>query len=107
MMRRVPLVTIAHARSGDKGNSCNIGLIARRPEHYPILVEQVTAERVREHFRGWVQGHVTRYEMPNIHSLNFLLEDAMGGGATASLRADNQGKTMGGALLRLLVELPE
>ena len=77
MMRRVPLVTIAHARSGDKGNSCNIGLIARRPEHYPILVEQVTAERVREHFRGWVHGPVTRYEMPNIHSLNFLLEDAL------------------------------
>ena len=106
-MGRVPLVTIAHARSGDKGNSCNIGLIARKPEHYPILVEQVTAERVREHFRGWVHGNVVRYEMPYIHSLNFLLEDALGGGATASLRADNQGKTMGGALLRFLVELPE
>ena len=106
-MRRVPLVEIAHARSGDKGNSCNIGVIARKPEYYPVLVEQVTAERVRDHFRGWVHGKVTRYEMPYIHSINFVLEDALGGGATASLRADNQGKTMGGALLRLPVELPE
>lgn len=106
-MRRVPLVEIAHARSGDKGDGCNIGLIARRPEHYPILVAQVTAERVREHFKGWVQGPVRRYEMPNIQALNFVLEKALGGGATASLRADNQGKTMGGALLRMLVEIPE
>jgi hypothetical protein len=101
------LVEIAHARSGDKGNSCNIGVIARKPEYYPVLLEQVTAERVREHFRGWVRGAVARYEMPYIHSLNFVLTDALGGGATASLRADNQGKTMGGALLRLPVELPE
>jgi hypothetical protein len=106
-MRRVPLVSIAHARSGDKGNSCNIGVIARKPEYYPVLLEQVTAERVREHFRGWARGAVTRYELPYIHALNFVLEDALGGGATASLRADNQGKTMGGALLRLPVELPE
>ena len=106
-MRRVPLVTIAHARSGDKGNSCNIGVIARSPAHYPVLVEQVTVERVREHFRGWAHGAITRYEMPAIHALNFVMEDALGGGATASLRADNQGKTMGGALLRLLVEIPE
>jgi len=106
-MRRAPLVEIAHARSGDKGNSCNIGVIARRPEYYPILVEQVTAARVREHFQGWVRGPITRYEMPAIHSLNFVMEDALGGGATASLRADNQGKTMGGAMLRLLVSLPE
>ena len=106
-MRTVPLVTIAHARSGDTGNSCNVGVIARKPEYYPILVEQVTADRVREHFRGWVRGPVTRYEMPAIQALNFVMEDALGGGATASLRADNEGKTMGGAMLRLLVDLPE
>lgn len=106
-MRRVPLVEIAHARSGDKGNACNIGVIARRPEYYTILLEQVTVERVRGHFKGWVHGAIVRYEMPAIQALNFVLEDALGGGATASLRADNQGKTMGGALLRLLVDLPE
>lgn len=105
-MRRVPLLEIAHARSGDKGNSCNIGVIARRPEYYPVLLEQVTVERVREHFKGWVKGKIVRYEMPAIHAVNFVLDEALGGGGTASLRADNQGKTMGGALLRLPVELP-
>jgi hypothetical protein len=107
MMKRVPLVTIAHARSGDKGNSCNIGVIARRPEYYPLLINQLTVERVREHFKGWVHGAIARYEMPSIQAINFVLEEALGGGATASLRADNQGKTMGGALLRLTVDLPE
>ena len=106
-MKRVPLVTIAHARSGDKGDSCNIGVIARRPEYYPLMINQLTVERVREHFNGLVRGAITRYEMPSIQAINFVLEEALGGGATASLRADNQGKTMGGALLRLTVDLPE
>jgi hypothetical protein len=106
---KVRLLDIAHARSGDKGNTSNIGLIARRPEYYDTLVKQVTAERVREHFAGVCLGKVERFELPNLNALNFLLHDALDGGGTLSLRADPQGKTLSTALLRMEIdaELPE
>ncbi len=104
-MKKVQLVDLAHARSGDKGNMCNIGLIARRPEYYPILVEKVTADRVKAHFQGVCFGKVERFELPNLISLNILLHDALDGGGTVSLRADPQGKTMSTALLRMEIDL--
>ena len=104
-MARVQLREIAHARSGDKGDAANIGLIALKPEHYPILVAQVTAERVKEHFRELCKGRVERFELPNLHALNFLLHEALDGGGTVSLRTDAQGKTFSAALLRMEVEL--
>jgi hypothetical protein len=104
---KVPLYKLAHARSGDKGDIANIGVIARRPEYYPLLVEQVTAERVREHFRGLCHGPVERFELPNLHALNFLLHQALGGGGTVSLRLDAQGKTLSAALLRMEIDVDE
>lgn len=103
-MPRVKLLEIAHARSGDKGDTANIGLIARKPEYYPILVEQVTAERVKEHFRGVCFGEVERFELPNLNALNFLLHESLDGGGTLSLKVDAQGKTYSLALLRMEVE---
>ena len=104
-MARVKLLTIAHGRSGDKGDASNIGLIARKPEHYAVLVAQVTAARVKEHFRELCRGEVTRYELPNLHALNFVLQKSLDGGGTVSLRTDAQGKTFSAALLRMEVEL--
>jgi len=104
-VKRVRLIEVAHARSGDKGNACNIGVIARKPEYYPVLVEQVTAERVKEHFTGICFGQVRRYELPNLNSLNFVLEECLDGGGTVSLRADPQGKTYSTALLRMEIDI--
>jgi hypothetical protein len=104
---RVALWRIAHARSGDKGDSVNIGLIARKPQYYPLLAEAVTAERVREHFRGICLGQVERFELPNLGALNFVLRQSLDGGGTVSLRADAQGKTYGSALLRMEIEVPD
>jgi hypothetical protein len=106
MARTVLLRDIAHARSGDKGNRSNIGLIALDPKHYPILLEQVTADRVKQHFRDLCDGNVERFELPNLHALNFVLHDALDGGGTLSLRTDAQGKTYSAALLRMKVEIP-
>jgi hypothetical protein len=105
-MARVQLREIAHARSGDKGNTTNIGLIALDPKHYPLLVEQVTVERVKEHFADLCEGRVERFELPNLHALNFLLHASLDGGGTISLRLDAQGKTYSAALLRMEVEVP-
>ena len=102
---RVRLIEIAHARSGDKGDTANVGLIARHDRHYPALLREVTAERVKEHFGRMCKGPVERFELPNISTLNFLLHGALGGGGTLSLRADAQGKTLGAALLRMEVGL--
>ncbi|MCY4534344.1 MAG: hypothetical protein OXB91_03195 [Bryobacterales bacterium] len=102
---RVRLIEIAHARSGDKGDMANIGLIARKQEHYPVLLREVTAERVKQHFGNRCRGPVERFELPNIGALNFLLHEALGGGGTLSLRADAQGKTLGAALLRMEVDV--
>ena len=99
------LIEIAHARSGDKGDMANIGLIARKQEHYPVLLREVTAERVKQHFGNRCRGPVERFELPNIGALNFLLHEALGGGGTLSLRADAQGKTLGAALLRMEVDV--
>ena len=105
-MARVQLREIAHARSGDKGNTANIGLIALDPKHYAVLVEQVTAERVKEHFAGICLGRVERFELPNLNALNFLLHESLDGGGTISLRLDAQGKTYSAALLRMEVDVP-
>lgn len=104
-MKAVQLIELAHARSGDKGNMCNIGLIAKKPEYYHALVEKVTADRVKQHFEGVCLGKVERFELPNLHALNFLLHEALDGGGTISLRADPQGKTFSTALLRMQIEL--
>lgn len=101
------LYRLAHARSGDKGDTVNVGVIARRPEWYPVIREQVTAERVRAHFGGLVKGDVERFELPNIHALNFLLHGALDGGGTVSLMTDAQGKTFSTALLRMEIEVAD
>jgi hypothetical protein len=106
-MSRIQLVKIAHARSGDKGDTANVGLIALRPEFYPLLVEQVTAERVKKHFEGIAMGPVERFELPNLGALNFLLHESLDGGGTLSLKADAQGKTYSAALLRMEIEAPD
>ncbi|MFN8390614.1 MAG: hypothetical protein U0136_10015 [Bdellovibrionota bacterium] len=105
-MKKIRLVDIAHGRSGDKGNSANIGLVARTPGDYEILKEHVTATAVKSYFRHFCAGEVTRYELPNIFALNFLLTDTLDGGGTVSLRNDAQGKTLAAALLRMEIEIP-
>lgn len=104
---KIPLARIAHARSGDKGDTANIGLIACPETHFPILAREVTPERVKSFFGGTVKGNVERYELPNLGALNFLLHGALGGGGTLSLRIDAQGKTLGAALLRMEIEVDE
>jgi hypothetical protein len=106
-MPRIQLLHLAHTRSGDKGDTANVGVIALRPEYYPILVEQLTTERVAEHFRGICLGGVERFELPNLHALNFLLHNSLGGGGTVSLKTDAQGKVLSTAMLRLEVEVPD
>ena len=98
------LRAIAHSRTGDKGNTSNISVIAYRDEDYPVLVEHVTAERVKAHFADIVHGEVTRYELPKIGALNFVLRDALGGGVTRSLALDAHGKSLSSAILDL--EIP-
>jgi hypothetical protein len=98
------LVELAHARSGDKGDTANVGLIAHKPEDYPILVREVTPERVKQHFAGVCLGKVERYELPNLGALNFLLHESLDGGGTLSLKADPQGKTYSSALLRMEID---
>ena len=104
---KIQLLKLAHARSGDKGDTANIGLIALKPEYYPILVEHVTADRVKEHFAGICHGPVERFELPNLGALNFLLHEALGGGGTITLKHDAQGKTLSTALLRMEIEIPD
>jgi hypothetical protein len=99
------LIEIAHARSGDKGDTANVGIIARKPEYYAILVREVTAERVKEHFAGVCLGAVERYELPNLGALNFLLHESLDGGGTLALKADPQGKTYSSALLRMEIDV--
>ncbi|MGH7818355.1 MAG: acyclic terpene utilization AtuA family protein, partial [Candidatus Binatia bacterium] len=105
--RLVHLVEIAYARSGDKGDSANIGVAARSPEAYAFLRAALTPERVREHYRDLCRGRVERYELPNLHALNFVLREALGGGGTLSLRVDHQGKTLAQGLLRMEIEVPQ
>jgi hypothetical protein len=102
---RLQLRWLAHARSGDKGDTANVGLIALKPEWYPILVKEVTRARVARHFKGMVTG-VERFELPNLHALNFLLHGALDGGGTISLKTDAQGKVYSTALLRMEISVP-
>jgi hypothetical protein len=106
-MPRIQLLHLAHARSGDKGDTGNVGVIALRPEFYPVLVEQLTTERVKAHFQGLVLGPVERFELPNLEALNFLLHNALGGGGTVSLKTDAQGKVLSTAMLRMEIEVPD
>ncbi len=105
-MALIRLNEIAHARSGDKGDTVNVGVIAYDPAHYDLLVEHLTTERVKEHFGDMVKGEVERFELPNLGALNFLLHNALGGGGTVSLMTDAQGKTFSTAMLRLELEIP-
>src|ERR1700704_2659407 len=104
---KVQLVKLAHARSGDKGDTANVGLIALRDEIYPLLVREVTAERVKQHFKGISKGDVERFELPNLGALNFLLHESLDGGGTLSLMTDAQGKTFSTALLRMRIEISD
>ena len=106
-VRRVRLVDVAHARSGDKGDTANVGVIALRPEWYPLLRDELTLDRVRTHFAGIITGDVQRYELPNLNALNFLLHGALGGGGTLSLKTDAQGKVFSTAMLRMVLDVPE
>lgn len=104
---KIPLSRIAHARSGDKGDTSNIGVIAHDERHYPILLREVTPERLKALFGDHVKGDIVRYELPNLGALNFLMYEALDGGGTLSLRIDAQGKTYGAAVLRLEIEADE
>ena len=104
---KVPLSNIAHTRSGDKGDTCNIGVIAYDARYYPVLVRELTPERVKSFFGALILGKVERFELPSLGALNFLLHESLGGGGTVSLRTDAQGKTFGAALLRLEIDVEE
>ena len=104
---KIELTKIAHARSGDKGDTANVGVIALKEEFYPILVKEVTAASVKKHFGEMVKGEVERFELPNLKALNFLLHESLGGGGTLSLMTDAQGKTFSTALLRMKIEVDE
>lgn len=104
---KIRLLDIAHARSGDKGDTANVGVIALRREWYPLLARELTRDRVAAHFRGMISGNVERFELPNLDALNFLLHGALGGGGTLSLKTDAQGKVFSTALLRMALDVPD
>jgi hypothetical protein len=104
---RIRLLDIAHARSGDKGDTANVGVIALDPRWYEVLEQFVTREKVADHFRGMIDGDVERYELPNLNALNFLLHGALDGGGTLSLKTDAQGKVYSTALLRMVIDVPD
>ena len=106
-MAKVHLLRIAHGRSGDKGSASNVGIIARHPDIYPFLKENLTKDRIKEHMKYICKGDVERYELPNIGALNFILNDSLGGGGTVSLKLDAQGKTHASTLLRMELEVPD
>ena len=106
-MTRIPLVHLAHARSGDKGDTANIGVIAYEPAHWELLRAELSAERVKAHLAELVRGKVERFELPKVWALNFLLHEALGGGGTLSLRTDSQGKVLSAALLRMEIDVPD
>jgi hypothetical protein len=104
---QVRLLDIAHARSGDKGDTANVGLIALKPEWYAVINKYVTLDRVKTHFKGVITGDVQRYELPNLKALNFLLHGALDGGGTLSLKTDAQGKVFSTAMLRMVIDVPD
>ena len=102
---KIKLRAIAHGRSGDKGDSANIGIIANDQKGYEIIEKHLTADKVKKHFEGICHGKVERFDMPNIRALNFLLHSTLGGGGTVSLKHDAQGKTLAAALLRIELDV--
>ena len=104
---KVRLLDIAHARSGDKGDTANVGVIALNPAWYSVLERYLTVDRVREHFLGIITGDVERYELPNLNALNFLLHGALDGGGTLSLKTDAQGKVFSTAMLRMVLDVDD
>ncbi|MBC7798823.1 MAG: hypothetical protein H7Z37_18290 [Pyrinomonadaceae bacterium] len=102
---KIELLKLAHARSGDKGDTANVGVIALKPEFYPIIVRELTAEKVKSHFGEMVKGDIERFELPNLEALNFLLHESLGGGGTVSLMTDAQGKVFSTALLRMKIDV--
>jgi hypothetical protein len=104
---KVRLLDVAHARSGDKGDTANVGLIALLPEWYPLLEKHVTRDAVARHFHDVIEGPVERFELPNLKALNFLLHGALDGGGTLSLKTDAQGKVFSTALLRMVIDVPD
>jgi hypothetical protein len=103
---KIQLLEICHARSGDKGDAANVGLIAREEKYYPLIKSVVTAAAVKKHFKGICNGKVERFELPNLWALNFLLHNTLGGGGTVSLKQDAQGKTLAAAMLRMKIDVP-
>ncbi len=103
---KVQLLDICHARSGDKGDAANVGLICRNEKFYPLIKKQVTSSVVKKHFKGICEGKVERFELPNLWALNFLLHETLGGGGTVSLKQDAQGKTLASAMLRMKIDVP-
>ena len=106
-MKKVQLVKIAHARSGDKGDTANVGVIALKSSYYQIIKNQLTVEKVQAHFGSNVKGKVERFELPNLGALNFLLHGALGGGGTLTLKHDAQGKVVSANILRMEIEVPD
>ncbi|MGH7445596.1 MAG: AtuA-related protein [Longimicrobiales bacterium] len=106
-MARVLLYDLAHGRSGDKGDTVNVGVIARRSEYWDVIRATLTKERVAEHFAGMFDGRIERFELPNLQALNFLLHGALDGGGTVSLMTDAQGKTFSTAMLRMMIDVPD
>ena len=104
-MKKIKLIDIASARSGDKNNVCNIGVMARKPEHYTLLKEHLTPEKVKAHFGDLIKGKVERFEWDAIESLNFVCHQALDGGASRSLRMDTLGKNFASHLLRMEIEM--
>lgn len=104
---RVRLLDLAHARSGDKGDTANVGVIALRPEWYALIARELSEARVSAHFEGVITGGVQRYELPNLHAINFLLHGALDGGGTLSLKTDAQGKVFSTAMLRMVLDIPD
>jgi hypothetical protein len=104
---RLALRELFGYRAGDKGDIANVALFADDDETYDLMVREVTSGRVKEHFGSMVRGRVERYEAPNVRACNFVLHGALGGGGPRSLRADNLGKTLGGALVRLVIDVPD
>lgn len=104
---KIQLIQIAHARSGDKGDTGNVGVIARKPEYYPLLVKYLSVDRVKKHFEGICLGKIERFEIENIGALNFLLHQSLGGGGTKSLKNDAQGKVLSSVMLRMKFDIEE
>ncbi|MCX6139307.1 MAG: hypothetical protein NTX15_00480 [Candidatus Kapabacteria bacterium] len=104
---KITLAQIAHARSGDKGDAANCGVIAYKEEWYPIIRDVLTTERVKDYFKGVCHGSVERYEMPNLWAINFVLNNILGGGGTVSLKLDAQGKTVASAMMMMEIEVPD